>query len=179
MRRPTVTLLFALLTMYSLRPVWAAPPDAATVLAQATARASASKKSLLVLFHASWCGWCRRLQTFSESPAAKPILAKYFEIVWLDVHERGAGRAKENPGAAALMGQLGGATSGLPFFAVLDSKGKTLATSINPTNARNIGCPESLAEIGHFQSMVKAGAPAVTAEELATLRQGLERKIIP
>jgi len=171
--------LAALLTTMSVKSTLAAPPEAATVMAEATTRAATSGKSLLVFFHASWCGWCRRLQTYTETSAVKPILTRYFEVVWLDVHERGSAKAKENPGAASLMEQLGGATSGLPFFAVLDSKGKMLATSLNPTNARNIGCPESLAEIGHFQSMVKAGAPAVTAEELNTLRQGLERKIIP
>jgi hypothetical protein len=178
-RRPTLSLLIAALGVLLAVPLGAAPPEAGKVVAEASAKAAASGKSVMVFFHASWCGWCRRLAAYPAARAIKPILDKYFEMVWLDVQERGAAKAQENPGGAKLMVNLGGATSGLPFFAVLDARGKTLATSLNPTNARNIGCPESLAEIGHFQNMVRAGAPKVTDAELTTLRQGLERRILP
>src|SRR5215467_582890 len=96
-------------------------PSADEVLAPAKAKASAEKKAIFLHFGASWCGWCRKLDSFLGRPEIKPVFEKYFVPVKLVVQENEKNKALENPGAAALLNQFGG-PEGLPYSAFLDAK---------------------------------------------------------
>ena len=45
------------------------PAPAAEVLAAALKTAGEQKKNVLLMFHASWCGWCHRMDTSLNDPA--------------------------------------------------------------------------------------------------------------
>ncbi len=81
-------------------------------------------------------------------------------MVNLDVMENGPKVATdENPGGVAIMKTLGGEKSGLPFYAILDAKGKKLADSnVMPKN-QNIGYPGSSEEIEAFGKILEKTAP--------------------
>ena len=111
------------------------------------------------------------MEAFTAAPAAREVLGRHFEVVWLDVLERGARKSLENPGANAVLGKLGGQGSGLPFYAVLDPSGKVLGTSIVPSTGRNTGYPQASGEIEHFLGTLKTGAPGLTPAELQALRK--------
>ena len=51
----------------------------------------------------------------------------HYVIVHLTVQENGEKKALENPGGDRVLADLGGAKSGLPFYAFLDATGKKLA----------------------------------------------------
>jgi thiol:disulfide interchange protein len=173
MRRIVLGLALLLSVTLPLRVVEAAPPQARQLLDEASASARRDGRSILLLFHASWCGWCKRMEAFMATPAVRQVLTKYYEIVWLDANERGAASSLENPGARAVLASLGGAGAGLPFFAVIEPGGKVLATSVVPSTGRNTGFPQAGLELQHFANLIKTGAPGITQEELTTLRRVL------
>lgn len=69
---------------------------------------------------------------------------------------------------------------GIPWFAILDAKGKALITSDLPKSTRrfgsaNIGFPETRRGREHFLTMLKQTAPRLSEEKLAELGKALEK----
>ena len=107
----------------------------------------------------------------------KPLLERNFVIVHLVVDETPTKKDRENPGAPEIREGLGGKTAGLPFFAAMDPKGKTLITSIGPDpkgNQSNTGYPAAPHEIAHFMKMLKVSAPRLTAAERTKIETWLK-----
>ena len=159
----------------------AAPPKqvkpAKEVLEAAQKQAAAEKKNVFVIFHASWCGWCKKMDAFMAMPQWKQIFDDNFVTVHLTVLESAAHKADENPGGEAVMEALGGKGAGLPFSAILDPKGKMLVNSNRPTpenpKGSNIGHPFAPEEVDHFMTMLKKAAPRMTAEQAVAMKTWL------
>lgn len=152
-----------------------APKPAGEVLKVAGAKAKANKKSVMVIFHASWCGWCHRFDKYLADPAFGDPIKKNFEIVHLVVQESPDKKALENPGGAEVQTMFGGKDAGLPFMAVTDASGKLLANSnAKDGKSGNIGCPVTDEEIAHFLKMLERSAPRISAEERARLGKWLK-----
>ena len=141
-------------------------PAAQDVLNQAFIKAKTEHKKVLLLFHASWCGWCKKMDASLNDPSCKKMFNDNYVITWLDVMEQPAKVNLENPGAIEVMTKYGGEKSGLPFWLVLNADGKELANSLmaaNPsaaaTPADNIGCPASEKEVIYFGKIIKGTSP--------------------
>jgi hypothetical protein len=160
--------LLALMGGRAMAQTEAKPLPAAQLLASAQKQAGREHKNVLVMFHASWCGWCKRLETVMDRPEYKKLFADNYVVVPLDVSENGPKKALENPGADKMMSDLGGEKSGLPFYAFLDAKGKKLADSnVMPPKEgtpQNIGYPGSRDEIAAFDALLKQTAPKMKAD---------------
>ncbi|MDR2560926.1 MAG: thioredoxin family protein [Holophagales bacterium] len=155
------------------------PAPAPELVTKAVNKSAADNKKTMVAFHASWCGWCKRLETYLEMPDIKPIIEKYYSVLWLTILERDEKKELENPGADTFFAKwTNGANTGIPFYVVLDSKEEVLASSIQPLKPGdkpgNIGFPGNDEERKAFISFLKIGAPAITAPEEAALLNGLE-----
>jgi thioredoxin-related protein len=152
-------------------------PPASKVMETAQAEASAQNKTIFLIFHASWCGWCKQLDKFIATPENKAILGKYFVEARLDVEEHGEQKSLENPGSEDVMTRVAGKERGLPFFAFLDAKGEVIVNSIRPGDARakveNIGYPGKPWETDWFMIMLKKAAPAMTVDEAKILEKWL------
>src|SRR5207237_5503818 len=116
--------------------------DAGQALAAGLKKAGAEKKRLLVHFGASWCGPCHRLEEFLQDQ--KELIEIDYIDLKIDV-DRMANAAK-------LRSRLQARTGGIPWMAILDTKGKPLATSDAPGG--NIGFPSTPQSIEHFISML-------------------------
>jgi thiol-disulfide isomerase/thioredoxin len=160
--------------------VYGTTPKAATSMVDdAVKTAKAEHKGVLVIFHASWCGWCKQLDKTLEVPAFKSVLDKDFVVLHVTVYENKAHKADENPGGADLISKLGGADSGLPFYAVVNSDGEKVADSKlveqgQGPHPQNMGFPTEPVELDHFVQMLQAGNPEMTAQDAATLHKVLE-----
>ncbi len=152
------------------------PASASLVVANALREAEAADKAVLIEFGASWCKWCANFQAFIHSQEAGPIIDANYVVVNLTVYERDEeARALENPGAAELMEEWGGASSGLPFYVVLDSAGHRLANSNGMPDGGNIGYPVADEEIDAFMELIDRTAPRVGPEQRARLLTYLRR----
>ena len=144
--------------------------SAKQILSQAKAKAVAEQKTIFLHFGASWCGWCRRLDTFLDRPDIKPVFEKYFVPVKLVVQENDKNKALEHPGAEAVLKELGG-PAGLPYSAFLDSKGGLIVNS--KFSGQNIGYPAQGQEIDYFLVMMKKAAPKMADEDLKVIESAL------
>lgn len=156
------------------------PQPAQTVLDDALKTAKASHKNVLVIFHASWCGWCRRLNTMLSQPDIAKIFNANYVRVDLDVLENKDKKdILENPGGQKIMADLGGEKSGLPFYAFLDEKGKKIADSnVMPKN-QNIGYPGAPDEIVAFAKLLEKSAPKMSAADREVVVAYLKKNAPP
>jgi hypothetical protein len=133
------------------------PRNALAMLAKARQEAKQDNRRLWIIRSGPRCGPCFRLARWIEDHDA--VLAKDYVIVkvmeGLDEHADDA------------LADLGGAESGIPWFAITEPDGVVLATSDGPL--RNIGMPSSVEDVRHFRRMLEGTARRLTSEEIDTL----------
>lgn len=151
--------LFLVFTIISSTLFAQAPPPAAEKVMEFTiARATKENKNILLIFHASWCGWCHKMDSSLNDPSIKADFDKYYVIEHLTVQESKAKVALENPGGMDIMKKFNGETSGLPFWVILDKKGELIADSRmkdDKGTLQNTGCPANQKEVEYWISLLK------------------------
>jgi thioredoxin-related protein len=161
-------LLLLLLISLSLKSYAQAPSEPAEqILKEACQQAAKEKKNVFIIFHASWCGWCHKMDEAMNDPAVKTFFDKNYVIRHLTVYESKGKEALENPGALALLTKYGGNDQGIPYWLVFDKSGNLLADSqVSPKN--NTGCPASKEEVAYFVQVLQKTA-SLTTPELAII----------
>jgi thiol-disulfide isomerase/thioredoxin len=148
---------------------------ASIILDQAYTRAAKEKKNVMVIFHASWCGWCKKLDAAINDPACREFFDRSYVITHLTINESSANKNLENPGAIEIFNDNGGNGEGIPYFLIYNSKGKlladskmTVAVSGSEPKLTNIGCPVSVEEIAAFIEILKKTSE-ITGKEIAEI----------
>jgi thioredoxin-related protein len=151
------------------------PDSAQTILKAAVIKAQSSKLNVLLIFHATWCGWCKRLERAINDTAVKPLIDENYIVTMLDVKDRGDKiQTYENPGGQNIMSEFGGNNAGLPFIVFLNGKGTMIANSnVMPKN-QNIGYPGSKEEISAFVKLLQKTAPHMTSKECEVIQNYFE-----
>lgn len=141
------------------------------LLKDACRKASAENKNVIVIFHASWCGWCHKMDSSMNDVSCKKMFDDNYVTTHLTVDESADKKKLETPGADAFRMKYHGEKEGLPFWLILDKKGNLLADSrmLAPgeTVAKpqsNTGCPASKEEVAYLLSVLKKTSKLNDAE---------------
>lgn len=130
-----------------------AQEKASAVLEKAMAQAKKEKKNVLVMYHASWCGWCKKMEANMQDKSVKPFFDKNYVTTFLTVQER-KDKSLENPGAEDILKKYKADQSGIPFWQIYDAEGKLLTDSFD-SKGQNLGCPGTVEEVAEFTSKLK------------------------
>ncbi|EFK33262.1 Thioredoxin-related protein [Chryseobacterium gleum] len=151
-----------------------AQEKADVVVNKAITEAKAGKKNVLLIFHASWCKWCKMMEKNMDLPETKPIFDKRFVTAYIDVQERGDKKSLENPGGQELMNKYNGENAGLPFWLILNPKGEVLADSFD-AKGENLGSPATPEEVATFISKIEKSSK-LNKEEAQTIEKVFVKK---
>lgn len=136
--------------------------DAEELLSTALARAGTEQKAVLVRVGSPYCGWCTVLSQFIQDHLS--VFATDYVDVKIDTM-----RMKNGEQVASRLQPAN--ADGIPWMVILDTSGKTLATSIGPQG--NIGYPAQPQEIAHFVAMLKSTRNRLTDTEIESLAADL------
>lgn len=85
---------------------FAGEDSAAVKLNVAETAAKSQSKNVLVIFHASWCGWCKKLDALIANPKYSQIFEDNYVILHVDVQEMTPDKKPlETPGSQRRWGQ--------------------------------------------------------------------------
>ena len=163
-----VVLLFVMAVIFSPATFSQEKPSSADeIMKEAMKIATKEKKDVFLMFHASWCGWCKRMDAAMKDESCKDFFDANFVTVHMVVKESSANKHLENPGANEFLAKYKGDQSGIPFWLIFDNKGTLIADSfMTPGDLKsNIGCPAQDNEIAAFVSKLKLAAEMSPGEE--------------
>lgn len=130
-----------------------AQEKASFILEKAMVQAKKEKKNIFVMYHASWCGWCKKMEANMQNEAVKPFFDKNYVTAFLTVQER-KDKSLENPGADEILKKYKADKSGIPFWQIYDADGNLLADSFD-SKGQNMGCPTTKEEVTEFTDKLK------------------------
>ncbi|MEO5996837.1 MAG: thioredoxin family protein [Chitinophagaceae bacterium] len=158
------------------------PKSAEEILKEASQQATSDKKNVFIIFDASWCGWCHKMDSIMNAPACKNLFSHNYIVKHLVILESPGKKQRENPGAMDLLIKFHGDKQGLPYWLIFDNKGNLLADSqLRPTGAafdmpgENTGCPATPKEITYFINILKKTS-LLNSNQLALIEQEFSKK---
>ncbi len=171
-------ILFSFLMLMAVVSVKAqqVPAPADDILKEAFLQAGKENKNVFVLFHASWCGWCHKMDKSMNDEICKKFFDDNYVIRHLVVDEAKDKKNLENPGAAELKIKYNGDGQGIPFWLVFDKKGNLLSDSKmrkegdGVDKGDNSGCPATEKEVKFFIEILKKTS-SLTTEQAEIIRK--------
>lgn len=139
--------------------------SASEVLYEAKEKAQIENKNILLIYHASWCGWCKRMEENMENELVKPYFDANFVKAFMTVQEQPRNAHLETIAGAESLKQFGGERQGLPYWVILDAEGNLLADS--KLNNQNLGCPATEEEVKEMLDKFSPNSPHEKPNEAA------------
>jgi thiol-disulfide isomerase/thioredoxin len=136
-------------------------PSAEVLLKDAQKQAAAEHKNIMVIYHASWCIWCRKMEAAIMAPECAAYFKEHFNIVYLTISESANKKDLENPGARELLDQYKIKPNGIPVWLLLDSEARLLGSS-QMNDGTDSGCPATENEVRYFLGELKKADPAMS-----------------
>ena len=150
------------------------PATVDQIMNAAMQQATKEKKNVLIIFHASWCGWCRKMDSSINDKSCRKFFDDSYVIRHLVAYESTNKKNLENPGVYAFLSKYNADDLGLPSWLIFDKDGNLLADSqMRPNGAAfttkgdNIGCPASVKEVEAFIEILKKTSRLNKSEEEA------------
>ena len=179
--RPLFLSVTVLLFIQVIRAQTVASAD--EVMKAAYQKAATENKNVLLMFHASWCVWCHRMDSSINDPSCRNFFDENFIVEHLTVDESKDKKNLENPGADEMRKKYGGDGLGIPYWLIFDKKGKLLADSrvredanVKSKPGDNSGCPASEKEVAYFIKVLKKTSNMNAAQEAAITKRFRENE---
>lgn len=157
------------------------PYPADYMLAVAEKTAKKEKKNIFIMWHASWCGWCHRMDSLMQREDLKDYFNDNYVIEHMVVKERESLKHLENPGADSLLASYHADKVGIPFWVILDKKGQLLADAFIREEGvgmdepgTNVGSPANPDEVEHFIRVLQQTSD-IDAEGLELIKKAFTR----
>ena len=138
------------------------PYSADYIIAIAKKEAKKEKKNVIIMWHASWCGYCHLMDSLMQREEVKDYFEGNYVIEHMVVNERKDLKHLENPGADSVLALYNGDKAGIPFWVILDKRGELLADSFMREEGvgmdepgKNSGCPLQENEVVHLQKVLQ------------------------
>jgi hypothetical protein len=148
-----------------LIPLKAPTPEAKALMDAAIARAKPASKGVLLVFGEFGNAWTNRFRDWLAQPEVERALAASTVVAHVELlRDKGAFELLESQGGKRI--------ETLPWYSMLDSAGKVVATS-QTEKTPNIGFPTDDGEIGGFLDLVRRGSPSLSEADAKTLRDSL------
>lgn len=150
--------------------------SAAEIMSEAYQQAAKEKKNVFIMFHASWCGWCHKMDYSMNDKACKKFFDDNYVVRHLVVDESADKLNLENPGAKEMRTKYYGDGQGIPFWLVFDKDGNLLSDSKirkegdSPKQGDNAGCPASEKEVNFFIGVLMKTS-SLTKDQLEIIRK--------
>ncbi|MEO6610899.1 MAG: thioredoxin family protein [Chitinophagaceae bacterium] len=151
-------------------------PSADAIMKEAYEQAARENKNVFIMFHASWCGWCHKMDNSMNDPRCKKFFDDNYVIRHLVVDESKDKLYLENPGAKELRTKYFGDGQGIPFWLVFDQNGNLLSDSKlrkegnGPQEGDNTGCPAAEKEVDFFIGILKKTS-SLSKDQLDIIRK--------
>jgi thiol-disulfide isomerase/thioredoxin len=153
------------------------PLSTEEIMKEAFSTAAKENKKVFIMFHASWCGWCHKMDASMNDVVCKKYFDDNFVIRHLVVFESKGKENLENPGSLEMLTKYNGADQGIPFWLVFDKNENFLADSrMAPPSATpeaksmNTGCPANKEEVDYFIGVLKKST-SLKETELEIIRE--------
>ena len=164
-------LVIIVLSASVIVPAQETPATAEQVMSSALNIAKRDNKQVFLMFHASWCGWCKKMDASMNDESCRDFFEKNFVSIHLVVSESKDKKHLENPGGEEMKNSYGGQGSGIPFWLIFNANGDLVADSrykpagSDPSKpAQNIGCPATDEEVASFIEKLKLAVTLTDAE---------------
>src|SRR5690242_6939377 len=147
------------------------PESADNILKAALKEAKKENKKVFIMFHASWCSWCHKMDNSMNDAVCKEYFEKNFVVRHLVVDEAKDKLNLENPGANEFRSKYHGDGQGIPFWLIFDKDGNLLSDSKihkegeAPEGGQNVGCPANEEEVTFFIALLKKVTNLSSADE--------------
>ena len=125
------------------------------------AEASKAHKNVFIIFHASWCSWCHKMDNAMNDAGVKSFFDNNYIVKHITIDESKDKKDLENPGGDALRKKYHGDQQGLPYWFIIDANGNFLADSrLKPGDDPNakevsVGCPAEKNEVDYFTKVIR------------------------
>lgn len=166
--------IVALLMMFSFCD--AQQLTANEIINQSCAEAGRQHKNVFVIFHASWCVWCRKMDSSINDASCKKYFHDNYVFTHLTVFETDDKASLNTPGAKEFLAAHHAADQGIPAWFIFDKDGNLLADSqlrkpgeSADTEGSNVGCPANETEINYFISVLQKTSK-ITAKDIAAVK---------
>ena len=155
-------LLFVFVMITAMHNINAQVKDVNTIIKETCKQASIQNKKALIIFHASWCVWCHKLDSSINDVSCKLFFESNYVIQHITVFEVNDNKNLNTPGAEEFLKAHHADDQGIPAWYIFDKDGNLLTDSqlrskgadLN-IEGSNIGCPSNETEIKYFISLLE------------------------
>jgi thiol-disulfide isomerase/thioredoxin len=156
-------------------------PPAKQIIENALSQAKEENKNVMLIFHASWCGWCKKMDASMNDASCKKLFDDNYVTIHLTVDENEKNKNLENPDADVYRKIYHGESAGLPFWVILNQDGKLIGDSfirkadqtLNEPG-ENMGCPAAENEVAEFCNLL-AKSSRINEKEMKIIAERFKK----